>query len=568
MKKFITLSLCLLMLVSTAVSCGIPFDAEDKGAEIPMYLTDPVYNLDPAFAYHDDGAIEILSLIYEGLFVLDEDGEPVEAMCEDYETFTDRDGNFVCEFTIGDTKWNDGRSVSANDFVFAWQRLLEPDFSSPAASLLFDIKNARACKRGDVTIDDLGVVAVGTKILQVTFEREVDIDQFIEITASPALVPLREDKVSRLDNWATSYVTMVTNGPFYVKLFTSGDSSMTLERNLHYFRDAEEEGSLDEEVDPFRLVIYFHTPEEALAMYNNNQIVLNSNLALSARASAGDVEKLNTLSTHTYIFNNDKFDADTRNALSMAIDRNELAKLVTYAKAAQGFIPEGVFDTSTDNSFREKGGALISATADMTKAKELAKGSDIKEFTLTVREGDVVAKTVAEYAVNQWKELGFNVTIETLGFERADQIEYEQYNDLFYDAYETRDFDVIAVDSQMFSTYAFSALASYAKEFSGMSVADNNYEYVPHISGYDNKEYNELIEKAFSATKMSERSKLLHQAEEMLVKDMPAMPIIVYQNVYIENGDLSEYDTTYYGALTFTGAELEDYENYKVTAAE
>ncbi|MBE6685987.1 MAG: peptide ABC transporter substrate-binding protein [Ruminococcaceae bacterium] len=571
MKKILALTLCLVMLVPVLAGCGkIKPTDDDKGAEIPVYLTDPVFNLDPAFAYLDDGAVEILQMVFEGLYTLDAKGKPREAMCNGYKTFTDRDGNFVCEFSLNETKWSDGRYVTAGDFVYAWKRILEPGFSSPAASLLFDIKNARACKNGDVTIDDLGVVAIETRVLQVTFERKIDIEQFIMVTASPALVPLYEDKVNRQENWASSYVTMATNGAYFVKLFTPGSDSLVLERNIHYYRDAEKARFLDTKVKPYRINIHFNTPEEALAEYNKGEIVLNSNLALSARSSASGVETLETLSTHTYVFNTRKapFDnADVRKALSLAIDRDELVKQIVYAEASEGIIPTGVFDTSKKTSFRENGGKLISTKADMTEAKKLAKGADVTEFTLTIREGDVIAATVAEYAVKQWKQLGFDVTVVTKGFTRADENEYEQYNDDYTDAYLAGDFDVIATDSTMLSTYAFADLACFAKPFSGgaLDLASGNYDPVTHVSGYDNKEYDELIEKAFAEKDASKRSKLLHRAEEMLCEDMPVAPLFTYDNVYAVSKDLKKFKTTYYGGMTFVKSKLKNYEDYKET---
>lgn len=567
MKKIITLLLCVIMLACSLTSC-IRTTSEYKGVEIPIYLSDPLYTLDPAYAYLDDGAVKVLSLIYEGLYTLDDKGKPVEAMAKGYETYTDRDGNFVCEFELNETKWNDGRTVSANDFVFAWKRILQPDFDSPAASLLYDVKNATKCKKGDVSIDYLGVAAVGTRTLQVTFEKEIDIEEFIAITASPALVPLRDDKVSRLDNWASSYVTMAANGPFYVKLYESADSVMTLERNIHYFRNSEKAFLLDSKVKPFKLVIYFNSPAslEAEDPYANVKLAFASNLAYSGGHDKAEV--LPTLSTHTYIFNTTKapFDnADVRKALSLALDRNEMVELITYAEAAQGIIPEGVFDAD-GKSFREAGGELVSASADMAQAKSLAAAATTKDFTITVREGDIVSNVIAQYAVEKWAELGFNVTIVQKGYYQQDwasALDYVQYNDLFYQTYEAGEFDIIAVDQIMYSTYAFTNLASFAKDYSGRVDIENDYVALPHISGYDNEDYNTLIEKAYAATG-AERSELLHQAESKLIEDMPVIPLFVHQNAYIKTKDLTGLDTNYYGAVTFKDAKLKKEEDYKI----
>lgn len=600
MKKILSLLLCIVMLIPCLASCGgiSPTDA-DKGAEIPIYLSNKITTLDPAFAYLDDAALDILPLLFEGLFVLDEDGEPENAMCKEYQTYTNRDGEFVCEFTLNDTRWSgDGRPVSANDFVFAWKRILAPDFDSPAAALLYDIKNARECKKGNLSIDDLGVVAAEATVLQVTFERKIDIEQFIAITASPALVPLREDKVTRLEDWGTSYVTMSTNGPFFVKLFTPGENSMTLERSIYYYRDiTDEDENLNKYVEPYRLVIYFNTPQKGYEHFNSKSVVFNSNLELSGAKKDAAEEVLDTLSTHTYIFNTTKapFDnANVRKALSLAIDRNEIAKKVTFGTAASGFIPAGVYDTAADTSFRENGGSLISASANMGEAKKLVDGAKItdKDITISVRKDDHVDKAVAEYIKGQWEKLGFKVTIEELGVvEYEHSLEYMQYADELKMAYSKQtyefrqepnsagdmkdrlykvditekddEFDVLAVDSHMLSVYAFADLASFATGFSGSIDVEADYAAGTHVSGYNSSAYDDIIEKAFKETDVTKRSKLLHDAEKLLAADMPVMPIYVHQNAYAISDDLDDTEVNYYGTVLFTEAELDGYEKYK-----
>lgn len=567
MKKILALILCAVLLVPCLVSCtGIKPSDEDKGAEIPVHLSTEIYNLDPAYAYLDDAASKILPLIYEGLFKFDEDGKVVKALCTDYTTYTNRDGEFVAEFTIAETKWSDGRSVNANDFVYAWKRLVEPEFNSKAASLLFDVKNARACKSGDISIDDFGVVAAESRVLQVTFAEKINIDEFIKTLASPALVPLREDKANRLTDWASYYATMVTNGPFYVKIFTPGEEEMVLERSIYYYRDIEKENErLDKYVKPFRLNITMGSSEDAYEAYNAGELVYNSQIALANRGDA-KVEKLNTLSTATYVFNTQRapFDnADVRRGLSMAIDRAELASIIGYAKPADGIIPEGITDKSDKDSFRANGGALIKS--DMAEAKKLTASATDKEITLSIRDNEV-DKAVADYVKGQWEKLGFTVEVVVLSFEHYTNIEYDQYADLLYRAYSTRDFDVIAIDSQMLELTAFNELSAYAKPFSGgaMDLASGDFSAVTNLSGYSSDEYDALIEEAFAAKDKAERSELLHKAEEMLIADMPVAPLFVYENAYSVSKDLSGIETNNFGTVFFTDAALKNYERFKV----
>ena len=651
MKKLLAMLLCAIMLCSVLASCGgsIPQDADDKGALIPVYMTEEIYNLDPAFAYLDDAGAKILGLIYEGLFEMDANGKPQKALCKSYTTGTNRDGEFYMEITLNDTKWSDGRGVSANDFVFAWKRIIEPEFTSEAASMLFDIKNARDCKAGLISIDDFGVVASETKVIEITFEREIDVDAFIETLCSPALVPLREDKVTRLQDWASYYATMATNGPFYPKLFEPGSGSMTLERSIYYYRDMESESQkLDAYVTPYQIDILFCTPEEALEKYNAGEIVYTSELPLAERANYADkVKTQDTLSTASYYFNTTKapFDnADVRRAMSMAIDREELVSIVTYAKAAEGVVPAGVFNTTNKTSFRKEGGALISANANMDEAKSLIKsaGVDGVEFTIKIRQNQT-DRAVAEYVKGVWEQLGFKIEIVELGYEHYLNLEYNQYHDLLREAYYAGDFDVIAIDMLALSTDAMSVLAPFAKDFSGTamdlsgvglddatvtlpvrgegpstdtaavegeadseSAADDTaadteaevavaeevaaeipaeegedttgaepaatepaadeervFETEPHITGYNNEEYNALIEQAFAETDEAKRVEILHNAEKILVEDMPIVPLFVYQDAYLISKDLKKVGTEYYAYRDFAKTTLKDYERFK-----
>ena len=119
----------------------------------------------------------------------------------------------------------------------------------------------------------------------------------------------------------------------------------------------------------------------------------------------------------------------------------------------------------------------------------------------------------------------------------------------------------------MFSTDAFGNLASFAKTFAGgamnMDVEDGNYQLTPHISGYDNPEYDAIIEAAYAETNAAKRAELLHQAEEMLLDDMPITPLVQLQNACAKNSDLKGLKTNYYGSFVFTKVSLKNRDKYE-----
>ena len=182
--------------------------------------------------------LKYMSLMFEGLTSLDENGKWKKAGMKSYKVDKDAEGEYIILVTLNSNRWSDGRSVQAADYVYSWKRIMEPDSACEAASLLYDIKNARAIKRGDATIDDLGVAAVDTYTLEIQFEQKIDLDQFFENCSSIALVPLREDVITRYraddgsDQWAMKTTNIVTNGPFCPKEMAMG-GVIRLERSSY-----------------------------------------------------------------------------------------------------------------------------------------------------------------------------------------------------------------------------------------------------------------------------------------------------------------------------------------------
>lgn len=575
MKKILSLILCFAMLICSLAGCAQ--GDEDKGAAIPVYLSTEIKNFDPAFAYTDEASMKVLGLIYEGLTAIDDNGNVKGAMAKSWKyKSVPEDNYYVLEFQLIETAWSDGRTVSADDFVYAWKRILEPEFHSEAASMLYSIKNAKAVKSGDASIDDLGIYAVDTYVLQVQFETDVDYELFLEYCASPMLVPLREDSVNKVNDavnnkadWATNPSIMVTNGPFTIRTFTPG-AQLTIERNIYYKRNVDDD-SIKKYVTPYRLVVDYTADASAqLSAYEEGSILYIGEIPLAQRAAYADKVTLeDTMNTHTYFFNTTKApfdDPNVRKALSLAVDRNAIAQIVTFAKPATGMVNgSSVYDTDTKTSFREAGGDLISSSADLAAAKALLTNVSQKSFAITIRPNEV-DRAVAEYCAGIWKELGFDVTINELGTEQYQTVtEYDLVNDLFIDAYESGDFDVIAIDWQTISTDAWSVLAPFAKQYAGgaKDLTSGNFDDVPHITGYDDEAYNAKMDEIFAIKDRTERLAKLHEAEQMLVDAMPVMPLFTYQYAYMVSDELSNVKTNKtYGYNLFAKTNFKNYEDF------
>lgn len=581
MKKLLAMTLAIVILSASLVGCGTTLvkDADgnyDRGAVITMYLADEVFDFDPQQSVNDDSKLKVLNLLFEGLTRLNSKGKWENAMMESYTVFeNDRDG-YSITIDLKESKWTDGRTVQAIDFVTSWKRLVDANNRGEAASLLYDVKNARAINLGDVSVDDLGVSAVDTYTIKVTFENEnVDLDRFFTNLSSIALVPLREDVLSRYgDSWSSVSNAVTSNGPFAVKEVTDG-GLLRLERSSYYYRNTEENEYLDKYVIPYRLTTD-HGVDLASQIegFNSDTVFYLGNLPLEERANyAKKAEVSDMMSTHTYYFNteNPLFEkAEVRRALSMAIDREKIAEILTFAKPAEGIVPNGVFNTTYKTSFRKEAGDLIADSANIEEAKKLLGSAKKGSFDITVRDNEADI-AVAEYVAEVWTSLGYKVKVKTTGTRAESGIDpatksVTNYTvDEYDEAYNSGEFDVIAVDMTVAAPDAFSVLSQFAADFSGNGINfdDDSYPYFKHVTGFESDDYTKLIEDAFKAENAKDRAALLHEAEKLLLEEMPVCPLVTLQSAYVKSKLLSGFETDYYGVTDFKRVKMKNYMDYK-----
>ncbi|MBE6653045.1 MAG: hypothetical protein E7610_06490 [Ruminococcaceae bacterium] len=540
-KRIFALLLCAATLLSclTFIGCAGEDKEEDKGQYITTYLTDNVYDLDPAKAYTNEALANVVSLMFDTLFKLDENGKVKKSLVKEYIIEENAAaGEYTMKLYLNDTCWSDGTKISANDIVYAWKRLLEVDANYEAAALLFDIKNARAAKEGDASIDDVGIYPAEQQMLEINFEGKIDYDQFLLNLTSLALAPLRDDIVSKSDDWAKKPGTMVCSGPFKLGRInmkntkeTTGETyfdenytykdgygfeqvgksfaqqSITdfmLERNMYYYRDYEED-RLKKSVTPYKICVDCSlTDEQLTAMYDAGMVMYISDVPLALRKNstiANDVEIADkSTSTNSIYLNQNAIiddgseegaklfaDAKVRQALSLAIDRAAIVDAVVYAEAATGLVPSSVFEAgSRKTTFRDACNATYEFLGtDVDRAKNLLKEAGINAskytFELTVAAYDEVHCAIADIIVENWKALGFNVSAKKIGtIENNDWYKYTESvpadicDDLYAEELRLGTFDAIIFDYVAFSADPFSVLAPFAKPFSGRGMDMSN----------------------------------------------------------------------------------------------
>ncbi len=635
MKRIFALLLCAATLLTSLAFAGCDVSSskkktkkeEDKGQYITAYLTDNVYDLDPVKAYTNDALANVVSLMFDTLFKLDENGKVRKSLVEEYIIEeNEAAGEYTMQLYLKDTNWSDGTAVSANDIVFAWKRLLEVDANYEAASLLFDIKNARAAKEGDASIDDVGIYPAEQQMLEINFEGKIDYDQFMLNLTSLALAPLRDDIVSKSDDWAKKPGTMVCSGPFKLgrinmKLSDSEKyfdalheykdpngfdkvgqvgkvqtvTDFMLERNIYYFRDNEED-RLKKSVTPYKITVDCSlTDEQLTAMYDAGMVMYIADVPLALRKEgsiAADVEIADkSFSTNSIYLNQNAVvdngteegaklfaDAKVRQALSLAIDRNAIVDAVVYARAATGLVPTGVFESGDRKvMFRDNCTATYDyLSTDAAKAASLLTEAGIKPsqytFELTAPAYDEVQCAIADIIVENWKALGFNVSVKKIGtIENNDYYKYTEStpadicDDLYAEELRAGTFQAIIFDYVALSADPFAMLAPFAKPFSGRGMDMSNpdeYLLTPHITGYDSEEYNTLMEKIYAEKTVANRAEDLRAAEGILMTDMPIIPVVFNLNATVTSKKLKGTSSNYYNVLSFQKSRISGYSKY------
>ncbi len=203
-------------------------------SDLNIMLETPVQSLDPQQAT-DGTSFEVIANFTDGLMQMDKDGQAVNALAESYDL--SEDGLTYTFHIREDANWSNGTPVTAADFVFAWQRAVDPNVASEYSYMLSDIgqiKNAAEIIAGEADKSELGVTAVDEKTLQV--ELNVPVSYFLSLMYFPTYYPVNEEFFTSCgDTYATSPETVLSNGAFVLDSYEPAATAFHFTKNNDYY---------------------------------------------------------------------------------------------------------------------------------------------------------------------------------------------------------------------------------------------------------------------------------------------------------------------------------------------
>lgn len=511
MKKFLVLLLTLCMVFTFAACGGNTNDGGNASGDgiVDVCLASEPASIDPALNSAVDGAI-MIQHAFEGLIKWVNDGEGNATLAPGMAESWDVDGTTWTFHIRENATWSDGQPVTANDFVYSWNRVVNPETAADYEYMLdmvkgYDEKNLAISAPDDHTF----VVELSTNC-----------PYFEEICAFPATFPVRQDIVEEYgDQWTFDTATYIGNGPFVLTEWQHNGYILMSKNEAYYDADAYTTPQ-----------IKFHLMDDTnaqLAGFRNGQIDFIEEVPqdeIQALLQSGELQVDPYIGTYYVCFQTQKAPFDNpkvRKAFSLVIDRNYIINQVTGRGevAATGFVPAGIYDADPAGpDFRTVGGEYYAVDdegyqARCDEARQLlaeagypnGEGFPVVEYLYNTNDNH---KAIGEALQNMWQtELGVTVSLNNQDW-------------------------AVFLDTRKNGDYSIARNGWIADYNDPMSFIDmwmtgggNN------DAQYSNPEYDRLVKAAKSTDVAADRMNYMHQAEDILIgEDSVLAPIYFYVN--------------------------------------
>lgn len=511
----------LLLTTILGLALATPVWAEMKNGEeladnqaFSLTMLDSIKSFDPQLISSVEDA-DLARSIFEGLMDTDADGNLVPAGALSY---TVSDNKLTYTFKLNPaSKWSDGTPVTAADYVYGWQRLVDPALASEYAYYmeLAQVKNAAKVTSGELPPDQLGVKAIDDLTLEVTLDNPIP--YFPKMVVNTSMFPAPRQAIEKFGADWTKPENIVTNGAYKLTQVVDGEKYV-VEKDPNYW-DAK-----DVVMSPITYLVV-NDDDAGLQRYLAGEIdrvpIPSGKYPDLAAQYPDQAHAYPSACTYTYVINvadgkgNPALhDARVREALNLAVDRN----VITDKLLKSGQIPAYSWTPPTISGFTMPTMDVAGMTQDQRNEKakalmaEAGFGAD-NPLAITLNYNTSEGHKQIAVAIQQmWKQ--------TLGVEMTpNNYEWKVHTD-----------KMINGDFEM-ARYAWCADYNEASTFLDLwtSYSTNN------DGKYNNPEYDKLMK---DAKTMADPNPNYTQAEQILATDVPIIPIYHYVSSRMLKADI------------------------------
>lgn len=438
--------------------------------------------------------------LFEGLVISNGEGKIIPASAERWTLSAD--GKTYTFYLRKDLRWSDGSKLTASDFVFSMQRLVDPSISSYQSYLSEFIKNSKEIIQGKLPLSSLGVKALSEQILEITLTQPTPI--FLEILAVSSNFPVQKLNLKKHGDQFTLPENLVSNGSYILKKY-SKNNQIVLEPNKYYWK----KNSVF-----FKRVNYIfkNDPNLLFKMYQQGQIDIVSDIEFEQHKSLmtkfdSELKTIPILGCYYYSFNtavspfNNK---KLRQALSIAIDREHIVQNIFSRTQIPlyDFLSYGLKNHDHTLPYwyewpREQ---------QIIEAKRLFKEAgynEKKNLEVIIHYNKAyMHQNIAISIANMWKQV-LGVTTKLVA---------EDWEHL--------------VDNSKLGNFQIVRMGIVANindvyDFYNILTTSNPLNH----SNYKNKNYDKIVQDMMHELDPKKRKDLIHQASKILLEDVPNIPI-------------------------------------------
>ncbi len=534
MKNLLLLFLLLLTLTACEKKEVKSFpDLSLKRKELlHANMATEVRSLDPCHGYEASSSF-FVKMLFEGLMRLGPTGEIIPGVAESYEISEDQK---VYTFHLRSSNWIDGSPVTAYDFEYAWKRIVNPATATRAAHNFYAIKNVQAVVKGNASMDTLGIRAVDDKTFVVELEHPAP--YFLEAITTAPFRPIPAELDQKDPQWSTRLgKDFICNGPFRLKEWTRSNS-LIIVKNSHYWR-----------ADEIRLdgikVSFIKEEPTALMMFEKGEldwigrpltkIPLDAILTLKKE---GKLIERPTFGLYWYFFNTETFPFNNKKmrlAFAYAINRREIVEDLLeederpamsifssfLALQKTPYFPDGDVELARklfDEALEELG---------LTKEK-------LPPITLSGTHAEV-ARRLSQIVQEQWHR-AFGIEVK---------LEHEEWN-CYYDRVAGGKYQIAGMNWITWIKDPIYILQTFKYRSSGMNMPK-----------WEDSRYQALLSASDDEIDLHQRQELLHQAEKLLLEEMPVTPVYFLTATFAQSPRVKNISFSELADVDFTWAYIE-----------